>query len=392
MRRLLSALDNQPDDTKIALACAEELLEIEWVALHSCHYKDVTPETRRAFLAAALAKALCQSIMAQLGTPAVMKESLETAIQTLDNALIMVGRARSDNLLDDFVEALETSIGRAEPSPRAKAFRIEAPPAMSLQFPVTRLEKPMSLSAFTKHLKDPCTPFIVHGCLDHWPALSDRPWMDLGYFETLVRRHRIVPVELGSRYTDEEWSQKLMPFGRFLDEHILASGTYGDRNDIEINPGYLAQHDLLAQVPRIRRDIAVPDYVYAAAAVSSDPDAGDFSNADPILNFWFGPADTVSPAHTDPYHNLFAQVVGYKYLRLFAPSETAMLYPESGIMSNTSSVDVENPDLDRFPDFARAKYLEALVGPGDLLFIPVGWWHHVRSLTVSCSISFWFGS
>ena len=52
---------------------------------------------------------------------------------------------------------------------------------------------------------------------------------------------------------------------------------------------------------------------------------------DVITNAWFGPEGTVSPLHHDPYHNLFAQVVGQKYWKLFDYSETPFLYPLASI-------------------------------------------------------------
>ena len=59
---------------------------------------------------------------------------------------------------------------------------------------------------------------------------------------------------------------------------------------------------------------------------------------------------TVSPLHHDPKHNLLAQVVGSKYIRLYAPEDTASVYPiDSGsIMNNSSQIeDVFNPNLER---------------------------------------------
>ena len=41
-------------------------------------------------------------------------------------------------------------------------------------------------------------------------------------------------------------------------------------------------------------------------------------------------------------------------------------------------------------EFKKAEYIEGILGPGDGLFIPVGWWHYVRSLDVSFSVSFWW--
>jgi hypothetical protein len=52
-------------------------------------------------------------------------------------------------------------------------------------------------------------------------------------------------------------------------------------------------------------------------------------------------------------------------------------------------VDPERPDLGRFPALARAKAASCLLEPGDLLFLPPYHWHHVRSLDVSISVSFW---
>jgi len=57
---------------------------------------------------------------------------------------------------------------------------------------------------------------------------------------------------------------------------------------------------------------------------------------------------------------------------------------------NFSAVDVEHPDLDRFPDFINATPFDVLLAPGDFVFIPAKCWHYVRSLTPSVSLNFWF--
>ena len=52
---------------------------------------------------------------------------------------------------------------------------------------------------------------------------------------------------------------------------------------------------------------------------------------------------------------------------------------------------LEGPvDMDRFPLLAEATFTEAVLGPGDALFIPAGWWHYVRSLSTSFSVNYWF--
>ena len=107
-------------------------------------------------------------------------------------------------------------------------------------------------------------------------------------------------------------------------------------------------------------------------------------------------AATVTPLHFDSYDNVLTQVAGYKLVRLYEASQTPLLYAKAAggtgvdAQGNVSAVDIEAPDLERFPDFARAVCHQAVLGPGDGLFIPAGCWHHVRSLSASISISFWF--
>jgi len=109
---------------------------------------------------------------------------------------------------------------------------------------------------------------------------------------------------------------------------------------------------------------------------------------------WTGPAGTVSSLHFDRAHNLVAQIQGRKRWLVFPPDTTPSLYwpsPELDLrMLQFSPVDAERPDLDRFPLFARARPIEIVLEPGELLFLPAGWWHQVRSLDPAISLNvFW---
>ena len=57
---------------------------------------------------------------------------------------------------------------------------------------------------------------------------------------------------------------------------------------------------------------------------------------------------------------------------------------------NISAVSVLAPDLEKYPLFANAAFTDTVLGPGDSLFIPRGWWHFVMGLTTSASINFNF--
>ncbi|MFC7359477.1 cupin-like domain-containing protein [Nocardioides astragali] len=100
---------------------------------------------------------------------------------------------------------------------------------------------------------------------------------------------------------------------------------------------------------------------------------------------WIGPAGTVTPLHYDEHSILFTQVHGRKRFRLVPSFDRDYVYPRDKYYSD---VDPEDVDPARHPLFARASVMEVEVGPGDGLFIPVGWWHWARSLSVSVSATF----
>jgi len=103
------------------------------------------------------------------------------------------------------------------------------------------------------------------------------------------------------------------------------------------------------------------------------------------LFLWFGPAGTVTPLHHDAMNVLLAQVSGRKKVTLIPSFQTHLVYNHLGVYSE---VDCEAPDYDRYPLFRKVFRQEVVLEPGEALFIPVGWWHHVRSLDVSISVSF----
>ncbi|WP_328701101.1 cupin-like domain-containing protein [Corallococcus silvisoli] len=103
------------------------------------------------------------------------------------------------------------------------------------------------------------------------------------------------------------------------------------------------------------------------------------------VHVWLGPAGTLSNLHHDHLNVLFCQVWGRKQVWLAPSWETPWMSNVNGFYS---AVDVLAPDTERFPDFARVALHTVEVGPGDALFIPVGWWHALRALEPSLSVTF----
>ena len=106
--------------------------------------------------------------------------------------------------------------------------------------------------------------------------------------------------------------------------------------------------------------------------------------------FWIGPAGTVTPLHCDYDDNIFAQVWGSKRIFLSPPHHDEFLYPkEANAILFGSPFDPEAPDFDRFPLARQATMIEVVVNPGDMLYVPAGWYHYVRALTFSLSSNRW---
>ncbi|XP_044735753.1 bifunctional peptidase and arginyl-hydroxylase JMJD5 [Chrysoperla carnea] len=238
---------------------------------------------------------------------------------------------------------------------------------------ISTCEKP-ELSYFNDKFFKPCIPVKLIGCIDHWPAKTK--WTNLDYF-IKIAGERTIPVEIGAHYVHENWTQKLMTMREFIMNYVCKE------YDEESQRGYLAQHTLFDQLPQLRDDIIIPDY----CALTDD----DETNVEPEINAWFGPKGTLSPLHYDPKHNLLTQVIGSKQIILFSPDDSSYLYPyDDKLLFNTSQVDPISPNLKDYPEFGKAIKWYCVLKPGEMLYIPPKWWHHVVSLEKSFSVSFWW--
>lgn len=106
--------------------------------------------------------------------------------------------------------------------------------------------------------------------------------------------------------------------------------------------------------------------------------------------FWLGPAGTVTPLHCDYDDNIFAQIWGSKRIFLSPPHHDQFLYPrEANPILFGSPFNPEAADFGQFPLARQALMVECMVNPGDMLYVPAGWYHQVRALSFSLSSNRW---
>ena len=260
----------------------------------------------------------------------------------------------------------------------------------------------------------------------------------------------LVAVELGGSYGCSETSERAeIPFSAYLqflalfdERHGSIGSVPGRGTDIDgsassssaaVIPSeelvYMAQNDLL---PALYPDVMIPSF---CCREDGDDDESDNDNGTATSNkiglgrlysvmMWLGPRGCVSPLHFDPLDNCFMQHKGRKRVLLFAPTtSSSSLKPwhyagHEGQQSNTSSINPEVLDcwtattkassigndtaasnntmveehLQKYPLFFQEapERLECVLEPGDLLYIPAKWWHHVRSIDASASVNVWW--
>ena len=153
---------------------------------------------------------------------------------------------------------------------------------------------------------------------------------------------------------------------------------------------YLAQHSLADLAAPLQEDVPTPTEFLAGLNSKGDIYAS---------SLWMGKPPTVTPLHRDPNPNLFLQLAGKKVVRLIEPAMGHSLYErvkkQLGKRGGSASMRGEemmqgkekeileewiwsNDKEDR--NMHGISGFEAVLRPGDALYIPLGWWHAVRGV------------
>ena len=241
--------------------------------------------------------------------------------------------------------------------------------------PVTTVERRENVSAhdFFENYYAANRPVILTDVAHEWPAL--KLWSRPAYFaETFGDTELTVCMGRESDpYCDRNFAAHLQT--TTMRKYVAWLESAGETND-----GYLISNNRLLEnecFHRLLEDVVAPQaYV----------DPNRFYT---YMSFWFGPAGTRTPLHHDGNNILFCQVVGEKEFYLVSPWETELMRRAEGYYAHTQvppgfvGEGLREPDP-AFPWRAQRVVLK----PGEALFLPVGWWHQVRALQLSVSLSF----
>jgi hypothetical protein len=151
-----------------------------------------------------------------------------------------------------------------------------------------------------------------------------------------------------------------------------------------------------AQFPRSPAVAAQSALIRDCLPGFSDENRLSIVDANVLPRIWLGNRIT-TPTHVDEWNNIGCVVAGRRRFTLFPPEQIANLYigpldfaPTGAPMSLVS---LRNPDFVRYPKFREALAAAQVgeLGPGDAIFIPALWWHHVESLeSFNVLVNYWW--
>jgi [protein]-arginine 3-hydroxylase / protease len=248
---------------------------------------------------------------------------------------------------------------------------------------IARIEKPSPETVYRDYVRKN-RPVIITGVANKWAAISK--WTP-DYFQASFANLEVsYATWKNSASTDDPDTylrhRKTLPIK--LGAYIELMRSSKDPRD------YLINFPIFQRAPHLKTDIEPLDNYMGFRAVYPKAVVRRLKENP---RFFLGPAGTISFLHFDGYNNFFVQVYGRKKFFLLSPAQSHLAYyPWRYPHVHYSPVNVEQPDFEKFPLFREAQLLEATVEPGEILFIPVRWWHYARALEESISLNFWWYS
>ncbi len=213
-------------------------------------------------------------------------------------------------------------------------------------------------------------PVILTGEMNAWPALSrwTPAYLKAKVGSALVEyqggRADETPFEL-----DKEQHRREAPFDAFIDR--ISAG--GDDKGAYLTACNSARNQQ-ALAP-LADDMGLLDnFLTPEGAAQGMP--------------WIGAAGTLTSLHHDLTNNLMAQLVGKRRVKLLPAAEVGRLYNRDHVFSEIPDLDAPDLEVARFPRLVGARVYDVLLKPGEILFVPLAWWHQVRALDFSVTMTF----
>lgn len=219
---------------------------------------------------------------------------------------------------------------------------------------------------FAKEYYNQCKPVVITDATKQWKAHAT--WSAEFFRNTFASRN----VKVGGKF---------FTMKDFMDLVIASSPE---------NPSPYLNEIIIPEVfPELMPDLQ-PYFQYSLPdRLKSKLLPRKWGQREGIVELLIGGKGTCFPVlHYDGFHmhTFVTQIRGDKEFYFIPPDQTKYLYVENA-HSNKSPVSFFNPDYDKYPLFRNVKPTMVVVKEGETIYIPSGWWHTTRILSLSIAVS-----
>jgi hypothetical protein len=227
-------------------------------------------------------------------------------------------------------------------------------------------------------------PVIIESSID---------WVDseIWFFDKLSKEFGSTVIQV---YNETFELKTLSTLEDYINTHILRKNINQNGKDISYARLYSKMRNMdfawsdelfdkiksFWQVPKF-----IPEYGYLLP--NSKEKLSPLVNRFPGRVIFISPAGARTSNHIDPWCSdaILCQVQGVKEIILYRPNQKELL------TNGDLIVDIDSPDTLKFPDYEKAEIAyEDEIKKGEVIYIPNSWFHHVRTLENSISISWNF--
>jgi len=223
--------------------------------------------------------------------------------------------------------------------------------------------KTITKEDFIKYYFKPQKPVVIERFVEHWPAY--KKW-NLDYIKDIAG-DKVVPL-----YDDRPVDYK----DGFNEPHAkMKMSDYVDLLKREPTKYRIFLWNILKEIPQLQNDFSYPDFGLR------------LMKGLPML--FFGGSDSHTFMHYDiDLANIFHfHFEGKKQCILFDQKQSKHLYKVPHSLITREDIDFTNPDFEKWPALKNAKGYIANLNHGEVLYMPEGYWHHMRYLTPGFSMS-----
>ena len=224
-------------------------------------------------------------------------------------------------------------------------------------------EKTISKKVFLEKYFKTQKPVVIERFIEDWPAYSK--W-NLEYFKNVAGDKEVPLYDDRPVKHDEGFNEPhaKMQMREYID--LLKSKPTKYR---------IFLWNLLKEVPKLQKDFKYPDFGLR------------LMKGLPML--FFGGSNSHTFMHYDiDLANIFHfHFEGQKQCILFPQSETPYLYKVPHSLITREDIDFSNPNLEKWPALKKAEGFIAQLEHGNVLYIPEGYWHHMKYITPGFSMS-----